>query len=360
MVWRPTVSVAPGPSAAAASDICHFAVHGTTLLPPLGCTAETLSSGGKGCSAAILQQVRNRRGDALHALLTRLAGLDQQLPQGAGEDLPQGHRPVSVCAPTAQSTSLTASPRQHNGVLHPHRRDCDPAVRPEPLLRARRKRAVPAAGHLRPSGRAYMSWRRVCSPADLGVLQIADHLSMLATPAAYSIVLNAFTSADGRADLSKFNKADWCVAMSGCGTHWPRSSLLSVSQLQLCVQQHQLRRRRAGPPVRREPARRRGHVGRRVRQARAAAEAMCVRALSHLSMSANPCADRRLRRRRCDQVRLDSRFRFPLLDLPLAHAERSLLPAFVYCCVARLGSAAPLLSSTSPSLLLVCSLMGRE
>jgi hypothetical protein len=39
--------------------------------------------------------------------------------------------------------------------------------------------------------------------------QIADHLSMLATPAAYSIVLNAFTSADGRADLSKFNKADW-------------------------------------------------------------------------------------------------------------------------------------------------------
>jgi len=40
-----------------AIDHSHLTVGGTTLLPPVGCAAETIASFGQGCSAAILQQV---------------------------------------------------------------------------------------------------------------------------------------------------------------------------------------------------------------------------------------------------------------------------------------------------------------
>jgi hypothetical protein len=38
-------------------DHSRLTVGGTTLLPPVGCAAETIASLGQGCSAAILQQV---------------------------------------------------------------------------------------------------------------------------------------------------------------------------------------------------------------------------------------------------------------------------------------------------------------
>jgi len=42
------------------------------------------------------------------------------------------------------------------------------------------------------------------------VLELSDHLSIIANPAAYSVALNAFNSPSGKADLSKFNPATDC------------------------------------------------------------------------------------------------------------------------------------------------------
>lgn len=42
------------------------------------------------------------------------------------------------------------------------------------------------------------------------VLELSDHLSIIANPAAYAITLNAFTSPSGKADLSKFNALRDC------------------------------------------------------------------------------------------------------------------------------------------------------
>ncbi|PWN98861.1 alpha/beta-hydrolase [Tilletiopsis washingtonensis] len=126
---------------------------GTTLLPPVGCAAETIASLGQGCSAAILQQ------DSTSNYLKAQRKIF----------------PRAIVPTTAFFT------RTDEIVI--------PQFGPNPSSAL--------------AGSVQFPLQDICGP-----LAIADHLSMLATPAAYSIVLNAFTSADGRADLSKFNKAD--------------------------------------------------------------------------------------------------------------------------------------------------------
>lgn len=46
------------------------------------------------------------------------------------------------------------------------------------------------------------------------IVELSDHLSIIANPAAYAIALNAFTSPTGKADLSKFDFATDCFNIS--------------------------------------------------------------------------------------------------------------------------------------------------
>lgn len=47
-----------------------------------------------------------------------------------------------------------------------------------------------------------------------GPVELSDHLSIIANPAAYALALNAWTSPSGAADLSKFDQARDCYNIS--------------------------------------------------------------------------------------------------------------------------------------------------
>lgn len=129
--------------------------HGTTLLPYPACVLEKIASGGRGCSPAFLQQ-----------------------ELGSNFLKAQLHFLTSEIVPT---TSIFT--RTDEIVI--------PQFGPNPSSRL--------------AGSVQFPLQDYCS-----VLELSDHLSIIANPAAYAITLNAFTSKTGKADLSKFKPLRDC------------------------------------------------------------------------------------------------------------------------------------------------------
>ena len=128
---------------------------GTTLLPYPACVIEKIASGGQGCAPAFLQQER-----------------------GSNFLKAQDHFLTSAIVPT---TSIWT--RTDEVVI--------PQFGPNPSS------ALPGA--------VWFPLQDYCS-----ILELSDHLSIIANPAAYAIALNAFNSPTGKADLSKFNPLTDC------------------------------------------------------------------------------------------------------------------------------------------------------
>lgn len=129
--------------------------HGTTILPYPACTAEKLLSLGVGCAPSILQQEKGSMylGAQLHFLT---------------------HAIVPTTAIFTRTDEIVI-----------------PQFGPNPSSRL--------------PGSVQFPLQDYCGP-----LELSDHLSIIANPAAYAIALNAWTSPTGAADLSKFDKARDC------------------------------------------------------------------------------------------------------------------------------------------------------
>lgn len=129
--------------------------HGTTILPYPACVVEKIASFGKGCSPAFLQQ-----------------------ELGSNFLQAQLHFLTSEVVPTTAIFTRT------DEVVIPQ-------FGPNPSSRL--------------PGSVQFPLQDYCS-----ILELSDHLSIIANPAAYAITLNAFTSPTGKADLSKFNPLKDC------------------------------------------------------------------------------------------------------------------------------------------------------
>lgn len=129
--------------------------HGTTILPYPACAVEKLASLGVGCSPAILQQE------------------------------------YGSMYLKAQQTFLTEEIVPTTSIFTRTDEIVIPEFGPKPSSRLPGSVQFPLQDH--------------CS-----VLELSDHLSIIANPAAYAVTLNAFKSPTGKADLSKFNPSTDC------------------------------------------------------------------------------------------------------------------------------------------------------
>lgn len=129
--------------------------HGTTILPYPACVIEKIASGGQGCAPAFLQQEygSNFLKAQLHFLTSEIVPTTAIFTRTDEVVIPQfGPNPSSALP---------------NSVQFPLQDYCS-------------------------------------------VLELSDHLSIIANPAAYAITLNALTSKTGKADLSKFRPLQDC------------------------------------------------------------------------------------------------------------------------------------------------------